>query len=273
MKQLVLRFDVDTPACATSGMRALNDVAADHNVPFVYFVNFGRAVDLVSRFRYRTARRQTGSVKKLGTLEKMTGKELANAVLINPRLADIGRAQFIAADHGRSEIAVHGGRNHGSWQWGYPTWPDQRIESEIAWSHDRFQSMFGRSPVGFSSPGFVADDRLDPVLKRFGYRYRADLHGQGNHQAGSGIVNYATALSGEPGGVGFIEHCLARQLSAADIRQIVTRAIEESPRPVVLYDHPCLAGRRGLALLLDILALASARGWQLVTLAELVDAK
>lgn len=271
MKQLVLRFDVDTPACATSGMRALNDVAADQNVPFVYFVNFGRAVDLVSRYRYRAATRQPGSVKKLGTLDKMTIGELANVMLLNPRLADIGRAQFIAADQGGSEIAVHGGRNHGSWQWGYPTWTERRIESEIAWSRDQFQSMLGRSPVGFSSPGFVADARLDPVLARFGYRYRADLHGQGNHQAGAGIVNYATALSGEPGGVGFIENCLARQLSFAEIRQIVTRAVEESPRPVVLYDHPCLAGRRGLDVLLDILALASERGWQLVTFGEMAD--
>lgn len=267
MTQLVLRFDVDTPRCVRAGMRALNRLSAEFEVPFVYFVNFGRAVDLAAR-RERRPNDSGAEVQKLGTLQKQTVFDIAELLIRNPRLVDIGAAQIEAAAALGSEIGVHGGRNHGTWQWGYPGWDVTRIASEVEWSTKACEQLMGRNPVGFSSPGWVSDERLAPLLSAAGYRYFADLHGTGEHGHADGLVNFATMLTGEPGGVGYFESCVARGLTAGQMLGEIDAAVADYPAPVILYDHPCFAGLRGRSLLRAVLEHAKARGWKLVTLAE-----
>jgi hypothetical protein len=267
LTQLVLRFDVDTPRCVRAGMRTLNRLAGEYGVPFVFFVNFGRAVDLGARRDRRTAP-ESGEVTKLGTLQKQTVFDVVELLVRNPRLVDVGAEQIrTAAAHG-SEIGVHGGSNHGTWQWGYPGWDEHRLAAEVEWSTTVCKDLLGQAPVGFSSPGWVSDERLVPVLARHGFRYLADRHGTGEHVAGESLTNFATALTGEPGGVGFFESCMARNLSTAQVLAEIDAAVAANPHPVVLYDHPCFAGLKGVPLLTAVLEHVRARGWKLTTLAE-----
>ncbi len=269
MTRLVLRFDVDTPRCVRAGMRELNRLSDRFQVPFVFFVNFGRAVDLGAR---RNKRRDAAAAaaRKLGTLQKQTMIDVAELFVRNPRLVDIGAPQLRAAAALGSEIGVHGGSNHGTWQWTYPDWDEARIVREVDWSTATCRGLLGHDPVGFSSPGWVSDERLAPVLARAGYRYMADLHGTGAHDGDGAITHFATALTGEPGGVGYFESCTARGLSKRDMLAEIETVVADNPQPVVLYDHPCFAGQRGRPLLETLLEHARARGWQFVTLAETI---
>ena len=267
MTHLVLRFDVDTPRCVRAGMRALNRLSAEYEVPFVFFVNFGRAVDLAARRQKRPHNAPAG-ISKLGTLQKQTVLDIAELLTRNPRLIDVGAAQIETATALGSEIGVHGGSNHGTWQWAYPAWDSPRIAAEIEWSTTAFRKLLGRDPAGFSSPGWVSDERLAPLLSEAGYRYFADIHGTGEHVGDEGLINFATALTGEPGGVGFFESCTARRIDTAQMLDEIESAMVENSQPVILYDHPCFAGLRGRPLLCALLDHAKNKGWKLVTLAE-----
>ncbi len=270
MAQLVLRFDVDTPLCITKGMDALSRVSDERGVPFVYYVNFGRAVDLLAKFRYRSGTENGGNVDKLSSSEKLGFGEIVKLVFRNPRLIDLGERQVRTAFDQGSEVGVHGGRNHASWQWGYSQWPESRIAEEIRWSTDVFRNLFKRQPLGFSSPGWVADERLATLLHANGYRYRADLHGNVAHSMDETIPNFATVLTGEPGGVGFFESCAARGLSRTEMLETVDNAVKASERPVILYDHPCFAGINGLPMLEQLLDHAARREWQITTVADVL---
>jgi len=265
--RLVLRFDVDTPRCVRAGMRELNRLSAEFDVPFVFLVNFGRAVDLAARRNAKSAENDV-AVQKLGTLQKQNVFDIAELLVRNPRLVEVGAAQIRTAAALGSEIGVHGGSNHGTWQWAYPDWDEQRIVAEVEWSTTAYTELLGRRPVGFSSPGWVSDERLAPVLAAAGYRYFADLHGTGAHARAGTLTNFATVLTGEPGGVGYFESCVARGLTTSQVLDEIDAAVAAGPEPVVLYDHPCFAGLRGRPLLHAVLEHAKARGWKPVTLAE-----
>ncbi len=270
MAQLVLRFDVDTPLCITAGMDALNRLSDERGVPFVYYVNFGRAVDLLAKLKYRPDAEDAGDVDKLSSAEKLGLGEILKLVFRNPRLIDVGERQVRAAYDQGSEVGVHGGRNHASWQWGYPQWSEARIAEEVRWSTDVFRNLFKRQPLGFSSPGWVADDRLPSLLHANGYRYRADLHGEVSHSMDEAIPNFATVLTGEPGGVGFFESCVARGLLDSQMLKTVENAMTNGDTPVVLYDHPCFAGLDGLPMLKELLDHAARRDWQITTIADML---
>ena len=266
MTQLVLRFDVDTPRCVRAGMRELNRLSEEFAVPFVFFVNFGRAVDLAARRGQRGDAEE--GVRKLSTLQKQTVFDIAELLVRNPHVADVGAKHIKSATSLGSEIGVHGGSNHGTWQWAYRDWDEQRIVTEVEWSTAAYKKLLGRNPVGFSSPGWVSDARLSPILADAGYRYMADLHGTGEHAEAASLRNFATVLTGEPGGVGYFESCVARNLTIEQMLDEIDAAIAGSPGPVVLYDHPCFAGLRGRPLLRALLEHSKAKGWNLVTLAE-----
>lgn len=271
MKRIVFRFDVDTPRCIGAGLSALNRLSRDLGVPFVYFANFGRAVDL----RARAGRSSTGgdpAVAKLGILRKQGFFALAELLLRNPRLVDIGADNLREADALGCEVGVHGGRNHASWQWGYASWSEARIREEVEWSTRTFRQLLGRQPAGFSSPGWTSDDRLAGVLESAGYRYFADRHGVPGHLDIGSLTNFTTLLTGEPGGVGFLESCIARGLDDASVIALVDRAAAQADDPLVIYDHPCFAGGEGLRLLSRLLDHARENGWTLSRLDRLIEA-
>lgn len=271
MKKIVFRFDVDTPRCIGAGMKALNRLSRELDAPFVYFVNFGRSVDLSARTARPAAESDT-PIAKLGALRKQGVLGIAGLLLRNPRLVDIGADSLREADSLGCELGVHGGRNHASWQWGYSSWDAARIRDEVDWSTRTFRQLLGRDPAGFSSPGWTSDDRLAPILEAAGYRYFADRHGVPGHRDAGSLRNYTTLLTGEPGGVGFLESCIARGLSDADVLAIFDEAAEQAEEPLVIYDHPCFAGDEGLPLLSRLAEHARARGWAFSRFDQLMDA-
>lgn len=271
MPRIVIRFDVDTPRCVGAGMADLNQVAREFDVPFVYFINFGRAVDLFARIGRHGQASGEPTAAKLGSFRKQGFAQIAHLLLRNPRLMDVGIRNILEADAQGAEIGVHGGRNHGSWQWGYAHWSESRIAEEVDWSTRQYERILNRSPSGFSSPGWASDDRLPPVLAAAGYRYFADRHGSTQHAASGPLHNFTTRLTGEPGGVGFLESCVARSLDGDAVIAELERAAADSEDPLVLYDHPSFAARGGLSILRKIIMHVKAQQWTICTFADVLE--
>lgn len=272
MRTLCIRFDIDTPTCLNEGVPRLLDMTERLGIRCTYFLSVGRAVSrwgalerIVTRSRARTPR-----AAGFSALQKLGAPRYAMLALLNPM---IGRAAPALVERlsRTSEVGLHGGRNHDTWQHGAHTWPRQRLEEELDWALDWLVAQ-GIQPSGFSSPGWNEPPGIVALLRARGFRYRADCYGarlRGGAEEAPGFFNLATNLVGEPGGVAYLEHMRARGLSDAEIRDAFRARLLEIGDDAVLYDHPYYAGLQGVGLLEDLVGVARDEGFELVTMAEM----
>lgn len=301
-RQLAIRFDVDTHRCVRDGMPALSELGRELGAPFTFFVNMGRAVFLPGRL---SPRRRTSSwsdprpvAAKLSAREKLGTRGWLEAALLNPRVGTGSPEVLRAAHEAGHEIGLHGGRNHARWQREADRWPPHRLGAEIDAMLPRLRDALGGAPVhGFASPGWTTHPALPELLAQRGFRYLADLHGPGplhgadhgppageSEESGPGIAGtpsnpaaplpaVRTQLTGEPGGVAYLEHLRAVGLDDdAVVRRILEDLAAAGPR-AALYDHPYHAGIRELETLRRIVESVRVEGYRIVPMAELADAE
>jgi hypothetical protein len=273
------RFDVDTHRCVREGMPALSRLGRRLDAPFTFFVNMGRAVSRRSALT-RVVRGQRTPFEPVAAKHtarvKLGAAGWLQAALLNPR---VGRA---APDVLRStrddghEIGLHGGRNHAVWQVEALDWPRSRVAAEIDAVLPGLERVLGATPSGFASPGWVSPSGLPAVLAARGFSYLADLHGQVGAAAPpeelGGLSQVRTQLTGEPGGVAYLEHLDASGLSEDGVLRRFERDLEAAGARVAVYDHPYWAGVRALDLIGEMVAIARARGFQVVPLATVARA-
>ncbi|MEM7417389.1 MAG: polysaccharide deacetylase family protein [Gemmatimonadota bacterium] len=279
-KLFSFRFDVDTHRCVREGMPALVRLGDRLGVPFTFFVNMGRAVS--RRGFVRGFLRSDGPsdvAAKLSARTKLGSSGYLRAALLNPLVGagspDIIRSA-IASGH---EVGLHGGRNHAEWQSHAPDWASERVAAEVDAVLPRLHSLIGpERVVGFASPGWATPPALCEVLVERGFEYVADDHGPRADRispAGAavcGLRSVHTALTGEPGGVAYLEHLVALGMGN---EAIVARFREEllaAGNQVVVYDHPYFAGLEALHLVEALVGEARDAGYEIVPVATIARA-
>jgi peptidoglycan/xylan/chitin deacetylase (PgdA/CDA1 family) len=269
-KLFSVRFDVDTHRCVREGMPALSDLGERLGVRFTFFVNMGRAVSRVSMLRRRAPVRMAA---KLSALDKLGWRGYLVAAGLNPRVGT-GSAGIIAAAHDAGhEIGLHGGRNHAVWQHGAGSWTAERLAAEIdAVLPDLARLLGDTVPAGFASPGWVTHPRLPGLLAERGFAYVADLHGPGDDETGGALPMVRTRLTGEPGGIAYLEHLRATGLDDAELERRFVRDLERAGSHVVVYDHPYFAGIRELRAVVRMVEIAMAHGYEIVPVRDVAGA-
>lgn len=271
---LSVRFDVDTHRCVREGMPALSELGRRLDVPFTFFVNMGRAVSrrsslLVGRGGPRPPGGATAA--KLSARTKLGTRGWLEAALLNPPVGAGSPNVLREARSAGHEIGLHGGRNHARWQRSAHLWSGDRFAEELDAVLPSLRGALGGAGVtGFASPGWTTSPALPPVLRERGFEYLADLHGPGEQPAAAGgLPVVRTQLTGEPGGVAYLEHLRAVGLDDDAVAERFVSDLMAAGDRVALYDHPYHAGIRELETLSRIIESARAAGYELVSMATL----
>lgn len=275
-RRFCFRFDVDTHRCVREGVPALLDLAAGLDVGFTFFVNMGRGVSRAEALRRRLLPGDGAppSADKLSPFRKLGPVGSAVAALLNPEVG-AGHTEVLgrARDEGH-ELGLHGGSNHAVWQARAHGWGPDRVEREVRAGLEPLRRLLGGTPAGFSSPGWVTPEGLPAALAELGFGYLADEHGRGEGvgraPGAPELATVHTNLTGEPGGVAYIEHLRARGLDARQILDDFVRRLGTVRSLAVAYDHPCWAGVRDLELVAAMVRTARERGFRTTTLGEAV---
>lgn len=277
---LAFRFDVDSVRCIREGVPALLNLAGRLNVRFTFFVNMGRAVDRCAMLRRAFGSSGRNPGVRLSAKAKLGSRWYAVTALLNPKVgagAGAGKVIRRAVREGH-EVGLHGGRNHGSWQAGAGAWTFRRYRKEVVTARRwLLQAMGGVGRVqGFASPGWVGDPKkLWPVLVENGFDYVADRKGrllEPNNHTFPLLWSVPTHLTGEPGGVAYLEHNEAAGRTDDDLLADFQRALHEAQRRcLVLYDHPYYAGTRKRELLARMIDAGRMAGYRIGTLSEVLS--
>ena len=260
---LSIRFDIDTLECV-DGIPKILSLAGRERVELTFYANCGRSVSLKSsRSGFATGREKasTAPIFKLPAYRKQSYLNLFRTLVFNPKLANSNTQSWEALAISVHEVGLHGGRNHAVWQRNAKIWDLSRIQEELDWGCEVFELLFGRSPEGFASPGWVSPPSLSQVLLNKGFRYCADRNQVGEPAAsprGESIATINTNILGEPGHVGFFEHCYVKRLSEADMLAEFDRLLLEGEHNVV-YDHPGFTSLFGLDYLRAVIGHAKAK--------------
>ncbi len=272
MRTLCIRFDIDTPTCLREGVPRLLDLGERLGIRFTFFLSVGRAVSRRGALRRILTRSRARTPRAAGfsSLRKLGAPAYAKLALLNP---EIGRGSPGIVDRlaRASDLGLHGGRNHDTWQNGAHAWSPQRVERELDWALAWLRGR-GIRVVGFSSPGWTVPADLPRLLVERGFLFRADRYGarlKGGVEERPGFLNLATNLAGEPGGVAYLEHMRARGLADADIRREFRTSLRAIGDYAVLYDHPCYAGLQAVGLLEGLVEVAREEGFELVTMSDM----
>ena len=276
-KLFAFRFDVDTHKCLRDGVPNLIKIAESSGVRFTFFVLMGRAVSrarfLMRRFASATSEGPEEGVQLMSAFAKLGAADYLRVAILNPKVgAGYGSLVRLLHETGH-EIGIHGGRNHESWHFGAHLWSEEKIESEVL-SSLRLLHEAGIRPTGFSSPGWTTVDPLERVLKRNGFIYVADDHGADQNKtriSANGIVRVPTNILGEPGGVGYLEHCRVQGFDDDGILRDFKRRLEKSGDLAVAYDHPYYAGTQEIHLLPKLLNIARDMGFRITTLGRIAE--
>jgi peptidoglycan/xylan/chitin deacetylase (PgdA/CDA1 family) len=272
-KLAVFRFDIDTHVGMRDGVPRLLDMAADLGVPFTFFVNPGRAMSWRHSLRRRARPGPSGA--KLGTLSKLGWRGLLETLILNPRVAKSNPRSLRLAQSRGHEIGLHGGRNHASWQNVADTWSAGRVRAEVSWGMGQLVVLGLDPPFSFSSPGWRGSEHLGSVLAELGFTLVADTHGHAAveiERSPDGLLSVSTNLLGEPGGVGYVSHGLALGESPEQIVERFKREAE-GHNTVVVYDHPVVAGRRGLKIVAAMIEAGHERGFHWTTMSGLAETR
>lgn len=275
--RIALRFDVDTHECVHKGIPFLLDAAREQRWKFCFLVNMGRAVSLRHTV-YRSLkinRNSTPRATSLSSMQKLGVKEYVKTAVVNPFVGRSGASHLHAAQQNGHVLGLHGGRNHGVWQWSAQDWPYSVVCEELLWGIKMFTTAGLARPRLFSSPGWNSPPRLPEALAELGFRFVLDRHEPGEPMRmldsdASRVCPLNTGLAGEPGGVGFFENAYANQESAHKVVERVLTALDRAlGQTLMVYDHPAFCAGLGRNLFMKVMGELSVRGVDLSSAGEL----
>ena len=257
-------------------MPALSSLGERLGVPFTFFVNMGRAVSLGALLAARSSASASPVAAKYSARRKLGWSGYLHAALLNPEVGAGSHDVIREARRQGHEVGLHGGRNHAVWQREAQHWSRARIETEIDSVLPALTSLLGGdAPKGFASPGWTTSDHLDSVLHERGFRYLADDHGPTaplrETSDASSLIRLRTGLTGEPGGVAYLEHLRAQGHDDDALYSRFERDLEQAGPVAVAYDHPYYAGLRELSTVERLVGIARQVGYQLVPMSVLAE--
>ncbi len=272
MKIMCFRFDVDTYLCAQKGVPNLTALAKKNDVNFTFFYNMGRGIHIKSVLKKG---KQQPCAEKLPNLNKLGWRGYIVTTLLNPQVGISYPEKIVSAYRNGHEIGLHGGKNHGDWMRNALSWSTNKIEREVEWGLSKLNDIGINNVTSFSSPGWSSPTRLNDILMCKGFTVVADCHGPGMEEIvkirdNRNTLNLVpTNLLGEPGGVGYIEHMRARQMSNDKIMEKFRNDLKSINKLAVIYDHPYYSGIKELALLEMMIHEAQNMGFHITTFNKL----
>lgn len=277
--RVALRFDVDTFQCMHQGVPRLLELAEHYEVPITFFVNMGRAVsyrELLRKLGQRPCPDDTapGPTPKISPLKKIGLRGILYTLLANPRVGLSSRLLTEIESRGH-EIGLHGGRNHATWQNSAHAWTTERLNNELHWGLGAMKNAGVGPPRSFASPGWNSPNALPALLKQNDFTVIADRHsidhnGRDSGQSNTRLRSINTNLVGQPGGVGYLESCAARQLTFTDMAAEARQALDRFT-DVVIYDHPAYAAGRGFARLRTLIEALQDHNGQFLTIERMAS--
>jgi peptidoglycan/xylan/chitin deacetylase (PgdA/CDA1 family) len=206
------------------------------------------------------------------TRAKLPRLTLVETLLLNPRVGAADPEIIRRFDAGGHEIGLHGGRNHATWASAAPTWPAARVTEELEWGLATL-ARAGVRPQGFASPAWRGGELIDTVLAELGFRYVADEHGPGQAiTLREPLPSIRTAISAEPGGVGYVESARAAGLSDREFAAGFRERLLSSGPVAIAYDHPFWAGTSDLERVALMVNIARDEGFRISTIADALAA-
>lgn len=274
MKYFCFRFDVDTHKCLKEGVPNLLKLGKKLHIKFTFFINFGQALDHREFIKERILNlKQSSPANSLSAFAKLGLWDSLVLTLFNPYIGKNNLSIIQNILKSNHEIGLHGGKNHETWLRNAKKWPKKTIKKEIVWGHNILKSIFsGKSVCGFASPGFNGSSKINKILHELGFSYVADIH-SGKPVERISIVNklkqIPTNITGEPGGVGYIEYCRALGMTDLEILEDFEKKLQKRKRLAVVYDHPYYAGTKELNLVEQMIKLVKKLGYKIVTMEEI----
>lgn len=277
-RYFALRFDVDTFACANTGMPNLVNLAEKYGCALTFFVNMGRALSwllCLNSLNY-TKRDTDECAKKLSLTDKFGLRDTLYSLLLNPEVGNSCHEEIREAYVKGHEIGLHGGFNHALWHKYCAIWSKEKICNEIDFGINALTDVGIENITSFASPGWQGSMLVNEILEDKGFRVVADQHGTTDTVIRSvfengQLVSIPTILSGEPCGVGFIENLRAEHCSDQEILNHVAATLQANHKHLVLYDHPGYVGIRELRLMEQIIKLVKNYNYSFVTMTQLAD--
>lgn len=270
-KVFAFRFDIDTPKCLGQGVPPLLELGERLGAPFTFFLNVGRSVSLLNFLRMKLQPKavETAPAAAFSALQKLGPASYVYTALCNPRIAP-KFSEIVRRIPRFHELGIHGGHNHDLWHHHVNSWTPEKTIAEVRWSLDWLR-RHDLAVDGFSSPGWSERADLAQILCELGFKYRADRHGPSatGVQRENGILNVGTNLTGEPGGVAYLENQRALGRSDNEVMKDFESRLAESPHYAVVYDHPYFAGLRELDMIEKMVQRARELGFEVVTLGEI----
>lgn len=273
MKLFCFRFDIDTHLCSRKGVPNLLGLADDLNVKFTFFFNMGRGLSRRSYF-LRNKKNATpigAKLSHIGKLGKLGKLGYIKTVLFNPFVGYSCPEIIRMAKKQGHEIGLHGGRNHGDWMYNAGNWCKERFQKEIRWGVKTLQKVGIEEVTSFASPGWKNSKVLFPILAEEGFNIVADWHGTASENITQidkcgRLLAVTTNLTGEPGGIGYIENKRAQGLNNEDILKIFKEDLTNINRLGVLYDHAYFVGNKELSLIEKMVKTVIEMNFKIITL-------
>lgn len=270
MRYIVFRFDVDTEPCIREGVPNLLKLASKHQVKFTFYINMGRAIHLVSSIYKDNSNHST---RALTARRKLGIYNFFRTALLNPNVGKNNIEIVKSIYENGHEVGLHGGRNHELWNKNFKKFSRKQIYDEVDWGINQLSGVC--TPSGFSSPHWRGSRKLDSVLKDKGFLYSANVHGRNLkfRKGKKNFYNLPTNLLAEPGGVGYIENCFAKDMSSDEIVKKFKTDLMKAGKYAVIYDHPYFCGREAFDITEKLIIAAQDMGRNFVTMKGLINAK
>lgn len=271
MAKVAFRFDIDSHKCMRDGVPILLDISETYEVPFTFYVNFGRAISLVDTL---TADRSENidDVKMLSALEKLGWKDYIYAALVNPKMTKY-KTEMQNLLHSSCEIGIHGGKNHSHWYKNASQWDYEKVYSEIQWAISVLNKIApGYNVEGFAAPGFVTSDVVNKVLIDCGFKYCSNAYSNGLDEIVSATGEFREVcvnLCGEPGGIAYWEYAKAMDWSDGQTLQYFMNMVEKHEK-VLVFDHPYFAAVKKESLIRKTIETLLADGHEIITVNKLI---
>jgi peptidoglycan/xylan/chitin deacetylase (PgdA/CDA1 family) len=256
------------------GVPALVEVGDKNQVGFTFFLNMGRAV--TRKKACHSSNRSEDNIEKLSPLRKLGVFDFLVTGLLNPMVGASYISLLKGLQGGRHEFGLHGGGNHGEWMRNALSWSGKKIEHEIKLGLEMLKQA-DIKPRGFSSPGWVSPPVLPELLEKYDFEYFADAHGEDlesiNDQNDGKMQNVPTNILGEPGGVGYIESCIARGMNEDEVVEDFAARLSCKKELAVVYDHPGFLSPKYIDLLDRMVKKGKVMGFSIRTMAGLVGSR
>jgi len=278
MKYFAFRFDVDTLPCIRKGVPNLIGLSQRYKVPFTFFVNMGKSTSrrvyiqrLISHSRQQDYKRgkQTNKlplIKKLGLVDYLV------TAAFNPSVGKAFLNNIKLIHNYGSEVGLHGGLNHALWQRGTNRYTREKIHKEINTALEYLNKIQVKS-FGFASPGWNGGQVLNSVLEDLNFSYVSDIFGEdfsGIKRAfqGSNLLQVPVNIAGKLG-EGYIESLDSQRFSDDQIIFDFRNKISNKDLAIV-YDHPCYAGVKRIAIVERMIKKVKSQGFAVTTINDIV---